>query len=156
MCVSERSRRPRPKVNLCTKTARRRKSCLVIQSMATLTCFVILVALVLSCVSLSVDRAAYRVRKAHSLATNQKCKPPKSISRNGVFSIIDGWLRLGKMISVLNDGRDILDDFLRPAFGDAHTIQETSFDGSSVITTIEPENMRAILATQFKVCTPIR
>ncbi|GIZ44651.1 hypothetical protein CKM354_000784200 [Cercospora kikuchii] len=78
------------------------------------------------------------------------CHGPKNVSGTGLASIWDGIRRIIRIISIDRSGEDILDDFFAPSFQGAHTIQETSFDGSIVLSTSEPENMQTILATRFQ------
>ena len=77
---------------------------------------------------------------------------PKNISRRGVISVWDGIRKMVRLITVCRSGGDILDDFFASTFEGARTIQETSFDGSKVISTFEPANIQTILATKFEVC----
>lgn len=47
-------------------------------------------------------------------------------------------------------GEDLLDDIIMPDFEDGSTVQLRAFDGNTLLSTIEPANVQALLATQFK------
>ena len=47
-------------------------------------------------------------------------------------------------------GEDFFDDNIAPDFNDAATIQTRLFDGETPLSTVEPANLQAMLATQFK------
>ena len=47
-------------------------------------------------------------------------------------------------------GEDLLDDIVASEFAESSTVKYHTFDGNVVINTIEPANLQAFLATQFK------
>lgn len=61
-----------------------------------------------------------------------------------------GWNRLRRMTQCRTSGEDILDDIIAELFTSANTVQTRVFDGQTLIQTIEPANIQALLATQFK------
>ncbi|KAK5127192.1 hypothetical protein LTR85_008554 [Meristemomyces frigidus] len=58
--------------------------------------------------------------------------------------------RLQRMLKLKRSGEDIIDDIIGGDFLDSNTVQRKGFEGSKIISTIEPANVQAILATQFK------
>lgn len=86
-------------------------------------------------------------RKFKIFAEQYGCKEPLDIT---LPSWPPGWERLRRVLNLKTSGEDILDDILVPDFRDSSTVQVTAFDGSHMINTVEPANLQAILATQFK------
>lgn len=87
------------------------------------------------------------VRKFRRFAEQHGCKEPLDIT---LPSFPPGWERLRRVLDLKKSGEDILDDILVPDFKDASTVQVTAFDGSHMVNTVEPANLQAMLATQFK------
>lgn len=54
------------------------------------------------------------------------------------------------MMKIKETGEDILDDFLMTDFKDSSTVKLRVFDGNTLLSTVEPANIQALLATQFK------
>ena len=75
------------------------------------------------------------------------CKDPRDIT---LPSFPPGWERLQRMLKLKTSGEDFMDDILVPDFEQTSTIKFTAFDGNTLVSTIEPVNIQAILATQFK------
>lgn len=99
-------------------------------------------------------KITYELWKAHQFARFAKangCEKPYNLSGQWPFSIMDGWKRLSQTINVVKNGGDILDDVFAERFEHANTVEVTQFDGSGGFDTIEPANIQALLATQFKV-----
>jgi cytochrome P450 len=90
--------------------------------------------------------ANYRVRQ---FAIRKGCEEAQ---RNTLIKLpwgIDGMYKLFKAVS---DGQDILDDLVIPRFQKlgATTIVGTGLFGAEITDTIDPQNLQALLATQFK------
>ena len=113
--------------------------------MATLTQYAIL-ALIFSIVYKIVSRSI-AARKFKIFAEQNGCKEPLDIT---LPSWPPGWERLRRVLNLKKSGEDILDDILVPDFKDSSTVQVTAFDGSHMINTVEPANLQAMLATQFR------
>ena len=86
-----------------------------------------------------------RARKFKAFATLHSCAEPLDLS--------GPWYRrherLQRILNMRKSGEDFLDDVIGSDFVEANTNQRRLFEGSRMITTIEPANMQAILATQF-------
>ena len=54
------------------------------------------------------------------------------------------------MMKLKESGEDVLDDIIGHDFQDASTVKIRVFDGNTLLSTIEPANIQALLATQFK------
>lgn len=85
-----------------------------------------------------------RFKRVHNTAE------PRNLSGTWPFSLLDGWTRLRRVMSMRKAGEDLLDDI----FGDdvklSWTTQRTQFEGTTSLLTVEPANVQAMLATQFK------
>lgn len=87
-----------------------------------------------------------------NFAKSNGCEEPLNISGAWPFSILDGWRRLRLLVETVKSGGDFIDDAFANQFDDANTVKVTMFDGTVGVFTIEPANLQALLATQFKVC----
>lgn len=73
------------------------------------------------------------------------CKPAIDITSAFPY----GLDRISRIRNSRVSGEDILDDILGGEFKNASTFQITMVEGSCVLTTTEPANLQAMLATQF-------
>ena len=73
------------------------------------------------------------------------CQPAHDTS--GTFPYIDKAVRVLRMGRT---GEDLIDDILGGDFKHANTVKFTTIEGSEIIQTLEPANLQAMLATQFK------
>lgn len=97
--------------------------------------------------------AYWSYRTFKSFAKAHGCEEPHNISsRFGPwpFSALDGIARLRKIVRMRKTGADLLDDVFSDMFAPGPTTKSTSFEGSVSLATIEPANLQAMLATQFK------
>ncbi|KAF2172859.1 hypothetical protein M409DRAFT_16813 [Zasmidium cellare ATCC 36951] len=98
-------------------------------------------------------KIVYEIIKSYNFARFAKangCEKPHNVSGSWPFSIINGWQRLFRFMDIVNNGGDVIEDGFGRLFEHANTVQATQFDGSVEIDTIEPANIQAMLATQFK------
>lgn len=93
----------------------------------------------------------YRSYQVAKFARAHGCEEPFNISGQWPFSILDGWSRLWHTVDVVKAGGDIIDDAFAKQLEPANTTMLTNIDGTMGIDTIEPANIQAMLATQFKV-----
>ncbi|KAK5117587.1 hypothetical protein LTR62_005009 [Meristemomyces frigidus] len=84
-------------------------------------------------------------RSFQAFARQQGCQPPLDLT--GVW--YNRFDRIRQILNLKKSGKDILDDILAADFAKASTVQRTMHEGSQVMTTIEPANLQAVLATQF-------
>jgi cytochrome P450 len=87
--------------------------------------------------------------RIRQFALRNGCEEPQ---RNTLVKLpwgIDGMYKLFKAVA---DGQDILDDLVIPRFAklNATTIVGTGLFGAQITDTIDPQNLQALLATQFK------
>jgi len=57
--------------------------------------------------------------------------------------------RVWRLLNSRKSGEDIIDDIIGPDFVQAPTFAAKQFTGSTAIATCDPENLQAVLATQF-------
>ena len=88
----------------------------------------------------------YRV---HRFARRNGCEPPQQNTLVKWPWGVDG---LYRMIKAVSEGKDILDDLVIPRFQklNATTIQGVGLMGAKITDTIDPQNIQALLATNFK------
>ncbi|KAK5722920.1 hypothetical protein LTR17_014133 [Elasticomyces elasticus] len=95
---------------------------------------------------------AYRVvwsyienRRFEQFAEQHGCQKARDLT--------EGWLasfrKIRRMLSVKKSGEDFIDDIFAVDFEDVSTVQRKGFEGSMMLTTLEPANLQAFLATQF-------
>ncbi|KAK4635923.1 Cytochrome P450 monooxygenase alt2 [Fulvia fulva] len=107
------------------------------------------VLLLLSLVAYAIANKVIRWHRCRVFAEKNDCKEPHGISGHGPLAFLDGWWRIGRVQKMLETGEDLLDDIFADQFKDANTIEQTQFEGSKLLATIEPANIQAMLATQF-------
>jgi len=97
--------------------------------------------------------ATYRVvssyirrRQFEAFAKANGCLPPTDTSKTWLGS----WLHLRRILNLKSSGEDILEDIILEDFKHTNTFQKATHDGSYIVTTVEPANLQAIFATQFK------
>ncbi|KAK5681002.1 hypothetical protein LTS10_006762 [Elasticomyces elasticus] len=106
----------------------------------------------LQIVALAAVYVAYRVvwsyietRRFEQFAEQHGCQKARDLS--------EGWLssfrKIRRMMDLKRSGEDWLDDVFAVDFEDVSTVQRKGFEGSMMLTTIEPANLQAFLATQF-------
>ncbi|KAK4545678.1 hypothetical protein LTR36_002631 [Oleoguttula mirabilis] len=87
-----------------------------------------------------------RERRFKAFATQHGCAEPEDVT--------EPWYqrhkRLQRVLAIKKSGEDIIDDIIGSDFRDSNTAQRRAFEGSKTILTIEPANLQAVLATQFK------
>lgn len=90
--------------------------------------------------------SALQARRFRAFAKENGCAEPLDLS--------SAWhkshQRLVRLLNVKKSGEDIIEDILAEDFKQASTSQRGVFDGSRFIASIEPANLQAMLATQFK------
>lgn len=83
-------------------------------------------------------------KKAHATAE------PRNLSGVWPLSLLDGWVRLRRILNMKKANEDLLDDIFGDDFKTTRTSQRTQFEGTNALLTVEPANIQAMLATQFK------
>ncbi|KAK3704002.1 hypothetical protein LTR37_014105 [Vermiconidia calcicola] len=101
------------------------------------TCFFVVVRII---------QAFVAKRRLQTFAQQHGCEEPEDVT--GPFPY--GVNRLRRMLTLATSGEDILDDIIGSDFTNAATVKFSGFDGNTAISTTEPANLQAILATQFK------
>jgi hypothetical protein len=84
-------------------------------------------------------------RQFDKFKNSNNCQAPIDISGDFPY----GLDRINRIRNSRKSGEDILDDILGGEFKNASTFQMTMVEGSCVLTTTEPANLQAMLATQF-------
>ena len=95
----------------------------------------------------------WRYRQFKTFARRNGCEEPYNMSAGygpWPLSALDGIARLRRIMKMKHTGVDILDDVFAELFEPAKTTKSTGFEGSVSVATIEPANLQAMLATQFK------
>ncbi|KAK3647316.1 hypothetical protein LTR56_008147 [Elasticomyces elasticus] len=106
----------------------------------------------LQIVAVAAVYVAYRVvwsyienRRFEQFAEQHGCQKARDLT--------EGWLasfrKIRRMLNVKKSGEDFIDDIFALDFEDVSTVQRKGFEGSMMLTTIEPANLQAFLATQF-------
>ncbi|KAK3117919.1 hypothetical protein LTR53_000211 [Teratosphaeriaceae sp. CCFEE 6253] len=88
-----------------------------------------------------------RARRFAAFAKQHGCGKPRDLTEPRWYK---RFARIRRIMSMKATGEDILDDIISEDFKDGSTMGRTSFEGSTVLSTIEPANLQAILATQFE------
>jgi cytochrome P450 len=93
-------------------------------------------------------RSTIRERRFQKFSEENNCSRPKRIVNKLPWGI-DGIYRV---IAATRKGKDIFDDIIVPRFRQTQswTMEATGLFGQDIITTAEPKNVQALLATKFK------
>lgn len=94
---------------------------------------------------LQIIRSLYHRRQFQRFCKSRNCQRPIDLS--GAFPY--GLERIRRLFGSRRSGEDIMDDILGSEIKQADTFQMTMLDGSCVLTTTEPGNIQAMLATKF-------
>ena len=86
-----------------------------------------------------------RERGFRQFAREHSCEDAPSLYTS-YFTVLQ---RLWRLINYRRSGEDILDDILSPDFDRQPTFASIGFTGTSIVGTIDPANIQALLATQF-------
>jgi hypothetical protein len=89
--------------------------------------------------------STYRNKKFRLFKKKKGCQD--AIDLSGSFPY--GFERINRIRNLRKSGEDVLDDILGAEFKTANTFEMTMMEGSRLLTTIEPANVQAMLATQF-------
>ena len=101
--------------------------------------------LLLAYISYHLIASLTRARRFKAFARAHNCAEPQDVS--GPFPY--GVSTMQRIARMKVTDEDFLDNILGEDFANAHTVQKTVFDGTKLISTIEPTNLQAMLATQF-------
>lgn len=110
-----------------------------------MTLYYSLAFLSLAYISYRLIASLIRERRFKAFAKAHGCAAPQDVSGSFPYGVAF-MQRVARMKST---GEDFLDDILGEDFATAHTVQKTVFDYTQLISTIEPANLQAVLATQF-------
>jgi cytochrome P450 len=95
----------------------------------------------------------YRILTSHigersfkAFAKQNNCLPPLNLSEPWYLRPI----LLLRVLRANKTGQDVLDDIIGPKFQRAATYSATAIDGSPILTTTDPANIQAMLATRFE------
>jgi hypothetical protein len=106
-------------------------------------------AVLLAYIAFSYIRSKYRASRFRRFALANGCELPTYNHLNRLPWGVDG---IYNLICTVSQGKDILDDLVIPRYRalNATTFVSTGLLGVRVIDTIEPANVQAMLAIQFK------
>ena len=103
-------------------------------------CFALICLVIFKLIRVLANRRQFQKFKSSS-----NCKEPIDISGNFPY----GLDRINRIRKSRKSGEDIMDDILGGEVKNASTFQKTMVEGNCVLTTTEPANLQAMLATQF-------
>lgn len=86
------------------------------------------------------------VSRFRAFAKAHGCSPPFNADTNWPW----GLDRLYQVLTARRRGKDPIDDYFSPPLYAHPTLSRTGLFGSTMIETIDPENVKAVLATNFK------
>ncbi|KAK3678203.1 hypothetical protein LTR78_002299 [Recurvomyces mirabilis] len=86
-----------------------------------------------------------RERRFRRFALEHNCEDAPNLYTS-YFAVLQ---RLWRLINCRRSGEDIMDDILSPDFERRPTFASMGFTGTSIVGTMDPANIQALLATQF-------